>query len=86
MEDLEEVYEQSCLLNLLSEIWIKRVTKEEAKRVKSNHTLKMILNNERTSRWGIGQQGVLPEISRGSACRMPSSSRSQWIVRVPEGE
>ena len=38
--------EQACLLSMLPEAWIKRVTKEEAKRANSNHTVKMILPKE----------------------------------------
>ena len=38
--------EQAHLLSMLPEAWIKRVTKEEAKRAKSNHTVKMMLPKE----------------------------------------
>ena len=37
---------QARLLSMLPEAWIKRVTKEEAKRAKSNHTVKMMLPKE----------------------------------------
>ena len=43
MEDWSEGDEQARLLSMLPEAWIKRVTKEEAKRAKSNHTVKMML-------------------------------------------
>ena len=46
MEDLNEGDEQARLLSMLPEAWIKRVTKEEAKRAKSNHTVKMMLPKE----------------------------------------
>ena len=36
--------EQSRLFNLLPDAWVKRVTKEEARRAKSSHTMKSILN------------------------------------------
>ena len=38
--------EQSRLLSLLPDAWVKRVMKEEAKRAKINHTDKMMLNKE----------------------------------------
>ena len=43
VEDWNERDEQARLLSMLPEAWIKRVTKEEAKRAKSNHTVKMVL-------------------------------------------
>ena len=43
MEDWNEGDEQAHLLSMLLEAWIKRVTKEEAKRAKFNHTFKMML-------------------------------------------
>ena len=46
MEDWNEGDEQARLLSMLPEAWIKRVTKEEAKRAKSNHTVKMMLPKE----------------------------------------
>ena len=46
MEDWNEGDEQARLLSMLPEAWIKRVTKGEAKRAKSNHTLKMMLPKE----------------------------------------
>ena len=46
MGDWNEGDEQSRLLNLLPDAWVKRVTKEEAKRAKSIHTVKMMLNKE----------------------------------------
>ena len=42
--DWNEGDEQSRLLNLLPDAWVKRVTKEEAKRAKSSHTVKMMLD------------------------------------------
>ena len=38
--------EQSRMLNLLPDAWVKRVTKEKAKRAESNHIVKMVLNKE----------------------------------------
>ena len=46
VEDWSEGERQSRLLNLLSDAWVKRVTKEGAMRAKSNHTVKMMLNKE----------------------------------------
>ena len=46
VEDWNEADEQALLLSMLPEAWIKRVTKEEAKRAKSNHTVKMMLPKE----------------------------------------
>ena len=46
VEDWNEGDEQARLLSMLPEAWIKRVTKEEAKRGKFNHTLKMMLPRE----------------------------------------
>ena len=46
MEDWNEGDEQARLLSMLPEACIKRVTKEEAKRAKFNHTLKMMLPKE----------------------------------------
>ena len=42
VEDWNEGDEPARLLSMLPEAWIKRVTKEESKRAKSNHTVKMI--------------------------------------------
>ena len=46
VEDWTESDEQARLLSMLPEAWIKRVTKEEAKRAKSNHTVKTMLPKE----------------------------------------
>ena len=46
VEDWNEGDEQARLLSMLPEAWIKRVTKEDAKRAKSNHTVKMMLAKE----------------------------------------
>ena len=42
VEDWNEGDEQAHLLSMLPEAWIKTVTKEEAKRAKSNHTVRMM--------------------------------------------
>ena len=44
--DWNEGDEQARLLSMLPEAWIKRVTKQEAKRAKSNHMVKMMLPKE----------------------------------------
>ena len=46
VEDWNEGDKQARLLSMLPEAWIKRVTKEESKRAKSNHTVKMMLPKE----------------------------------------
>ena len=46
VEDRNEGDEQARLLSMLPEAGTKRVTKEEAKRAKSNHTVKMMLPKE----------------------------------------
>ena len=46
VEDWNEGDEQAHLLSMLPEAWIKRVTKKEAKRDESNHTVKMMLPKE----------------------------------------
>ena len=46
VEDWNEGDEQARLLSMLPEAWIKRVTKEEAERAKSNHTVKKMLPKE----------------------------------------
>ena len=46
VEDWNEVDEQARLLSMLPEAWIKRVTKEEAKRARFNHMFKMMLPKE----------------------------------------
>ena len=45
-EGWNEGDEQSSLLNLLPQTWVKRVTKEEAERAKSTQTVKMMLNKK----------------------------------------
>ena len=46
VEDWNEGDKQARLLSMLPGAWIKRVTKEEAKRAKSNHRVKMMLPKE----------------------------------------
>ena len=46
VEDWNEGDKQARLLSMLPEAWIKRVTKEEAKRAKFNHMFKMMLPKE----------------------------------------
>ena len=46
VEDWNEADEQARLLSMLPEAFIKRVTKEEAKKAKSDHTVKMMLPKE----------------------------------------
>ena len=66
VEDWNEGDEQARLLSMLREAWIKSVTKEEAKRAKSNHTVKMMLPKEYHTNEldeeerGLGCQTALP--------------------------
>ena len=46
MEDWNEGDEQSRLRNLLLDAWVKQVTKEEATRAKSTHTVNMMFDKE----------------------------------------
>ena len=46
VEDWNEGDQQARLLSILPEAWIKRVTKEKAKRAKSDHAVKMMLPKE----------------------------------------
>ena len=46
MDDWNEGDEQSRLLNVLPEAWVKRVRNEEANWAKGTHTVKMMLNKE----------------------------------------
>ena len=46
VEDWNEGDEPPRLLNMLLEAWVKRVTKEEANRAQSNHTVKMMLHKD----------------------------------------
>ena len=67
VEDWNEGDEQARLLSMLPEAWIKRVTKEEAKRAKSNHTVKMMLpkdHHRNVVAWTRRQ--VAPDIKRHS--------------------
>ena len=59
--------EQARLLSMLPEAWIKRVTKEEAKRAKSNHTFKMMLPKEyHTSVVAWTRKNVAQDVKRHS--------------------
>ena len=64
VEDWNEGDEQARLLSMLPEAWIKRVTKEESKRAKSNHTVKMMLPKEYHT--NVGELG---EEERGPGCQ-----------------
>ena len=46
LENWNEGDEQSCLLNLLPDAWVKRVMREEAKGANSNNTVLMMLTKE----------------------------------------
>ena len=67
VEDWNEGDEQARLLSMLPEAWIKRVTKEEAKRAKSNHTVKMMLPKEyHTSVVAWSRKNVARDVKRHS--------------------
>ena len=52
---------------MLPEAWIKRVTKEDAKRAKSNHTVKMMLPKEyHTNVVAWTRKNVTPDVKRHS--------------------
>ena len=66
-EDWNEGDEQARLLSMLPEAWIKRVTKEESKRAKSNHTVKMMLPKEyHTNVVAWTRKNVAREVKRHS--------------------
>ena len=65
--DWNEGDEQARLLSMLPEAWIKRVTKEEAKRAKSNHTVRMMLPKEyHTSAVAWTRNNVARDVKRHS--------------------
>ena len=67
VEDWNEGDEQARLLSMLPEAWIKRVTKEEAKRAKSNHTVRMMLPTEyHTNVVAWTRTNVAPDVKRHS--------------------
>ena len=67
VEDWNEGDEQARLLSMLPEAWIKRVTKEEAKRAKSNHTVKMMLPKEyHTNVVALARRNVARDVKRHS--------------------
>ena len=84
VEDWNEGDEQARLLSMLPEAWIKRVTKEESKRAKSNHTVKMMLHKEYHSNvvaWA--KKNVARDVKRHSLRKRSSSSPSRAIARRP---
>ena len=67
VQDCNEGDKQARLLSMLPEAWIKRVNKEEAKRAKSNHTVKIMLPKEyhrNVVAWT--KQHVAPDVKRHS--------------------
>ena len=67
VEDWNEGDEQARLLSMLPEAWIKRVTKEESKRAKSNHTVKMMLPKEyHTNVVALARKNVARDVKRHS--------------------
>ena len=83
MEDWNEGDEQARLLSMLPEAWIKRVTKEESKRAKSNHTVKMMLPKEyHTNVVARAKKNVARDVKR-TPCGTLFSSPSRAIARRP---
>ena len=83
VEDWNEGDEQARLLSMLPEAWIKRVTKEESKRAKSNHTVKMMLPKEyHTNVVSWAKKNVARDVKRHS-CGTLFSSPSRAIARRP---
>ena len=67
VEDWNEGDEQARLLSMLREAWIKEVPKEEAKRAKSNHTVKMMLPEEyHTNLVAWARRNVARDVKRHS--------------------
>ena len=65
VEDWNEGDEQARLLSMLPEAWFKRVTKEEAKRPKFNHTFKMMLPREYHPKvWAWTNKHVARDVKR----------------------
>ena len=68
---------------MLPEAWINRVTKQEAKRAKSNHTVKMMLPKEyHTNVVAWTRKNVARDVKR-TPCGTLSSSVSRAIARGP---
>ena len=83
VEDWNEGDEQARLLSMLPEAWIKRVTKEESKRAKSNHTVKMMLPKEYHTNVVSWAKKNVPGMSNGTPCGTLFSSPSRAIARRP---
>ena len=83
VEDWNEGDEQARLLSMLPEAWIKRVTKEESKRAKSNHTVKMMLPRSIIRTLCLGRRRTWPGMSNGTPCGTLFSSPSRAIARRP---
>ena len=67
LEDWIEGDEQARLLSMMPEAWIKRVTKKEAKRAKSNHAVKMMLPKEyHTNAVAWARRNVAGDVKRHS--------------------
>ena len=83
VEDWKGGDEQARLLSMLPEAWIKRVTKEEAKRARSNHTVNMMLPKEyHTNVVAWMRKNVARDVI-STLCGMLSSSPSRAIARRP---
>ena len=83
VEDWNEGDEQARLLSMLPEAWIKRVTKEESKRAKSNHTVKMMLPKEYHTNVVSWAKKNVAGMSNGTPCGTLFSSPSRAIARRP---
>ena len=83
MEGWNEGDEQARLLSMLPEAWIKRVTKEEAKRAKSNHTVKMMLPKEYHTNVLAWTRKNVARMSKGTPCGTLLPSPCRAIARRP---
>ena len=84
VEDWNEVGEQARLPSMPPEAWIKRVTKEEAKRAKAHQTVKMMLPKEYHTNVVAWTRKNVARVSSGTPCGMLSSSPSRAITGRPQ--
>ena len=81
VEDWNEGDEQARLLSMLPEAWIKRVTKEESKRAKSNHTVKMMLPKEyHTNVVALTRKNVARDVKRHSLRNALLITSPLWTI------
>ena len=92
MEDWNEGDEQSRLLGLLPEAWSKRLTKEEAKRAKSTHTVKMMLRkhlHKRVVSWtraNVARDARAHSLRKSLLIAVQSEREKATVSRLDEHE